>query len=328
MAFHDIELDRKVSLGSLVGDMGKTTVIELDGGGEQRVEHWPDSKIVANLGYYAKTTDKLKAVTTFKRARGHRANTWRFWHPLDYSTNPANDQTNAATVAATATDEVIGTGAVGVTQFQLVKRYVSGAVEKKTNIRKPIAGSVVVALDGTPQLAGWTVNLSTGVVTFSVAPANGVVVTAGCHFNYEVRFESDDTMVSIESARAGDVPDGLRIISVLDESILEEDFYPRGSSTQAVASALELTPQMGAFVRLNPSVNAVPLLLPDPTGWDLGGPYWKLQNLSGANTIDVKYNGVSIATIAVAGDAAGRDVVELWLGLDSTGTVVEWCVVT
>jgi uncharacterized protein (TIGR02217 family) len=90
-----------------------------------------------------------------------------------------------------ATDQQLGTGTGSLTTFALVKRYVSGAITHIRPITKPVAGTVLIALNGVNQATGWSVNTTTGIVTFTAAPANGVLVTAGFAFDVPVRFDTD-----------------------------------------------------------------------------------------------------------------------------------------
>jgi uncharacterized protein (TIGR02217 family) len=64
-----------------------------------------------------------------------------------------------------------------------VKRYTSGSQTWTRTITKPVAGTVRTALDGAEQLGGWSVDTTTGVVTFDSAPTAGVSVTAGFAFH-------------------------------------------------------------------------------------------------------------------------------------------------
>jgi uncharacterized protein (TIGR02217 family) len=68
-------------------------------------------------------------------------------------------------------------------------------------ITKPVAGSVLVFLDGVEQLAGWSVDVTTGIVTFSTAPAAGVEVAASFEFDVPARFDTDHMAVTIETFR-------------------------------------------------------------------------------------------------------------------------------
>ena len=317
MSYHDVELDRGYSFNSVISEEGSTAIVELSSGAEERIQRWGETRLVANLGYAVKTYDDLKAILAFKRQRGHRAHSFRFWNPLDYSTNAANTPSDTSASHVTNVDEVIGTGDASNKSFQLVKRYSDGAATIVRNLTKPIDGTIKVALNGVDQPSGWLPNLSTGVITFTSAPGNGVEVTAGCQFNDEVRFESDESAVSIDAYENGTVVGGLRVVSVMDGGIVNEEFPYRGSSTPTFGADLELTPQMGALVRLNPSTSGLSLILPDPSPYAEGGPHWLLQNLSGTDSFDVVYNGGTVATVAADGWC------ELWLGDDGTGGV-EW----
>jgi hypothetical protein len=68
-------------------------------------------------------------------------------------------------------------------------------------ITKPVAGSVHLYKDAVEQLFGWSVDVTTGVVTFSTSPAAGVQLTADFEFDVPVRFDTDHMAVTIESYR-------------------------------------------------------------------------------------------------------------------------------
>jgi uncharacterized protein (TIGR02217 family) len=82
-----------------------------------------------------------------------------------------------------------------------LKRYPSGSVIEVRTITKPVAGTVKVYLDGVEQLSGWSVDTTTGLVTFSIAPALSVEVTADFEFDVPVRFDTDHMAVTIETYR-------------------------------------------------------------------------------------------------------------------------------
>ena len=63
----------------------------------------------------------------------------------------------------------------------------------------------LVALNGVNQASGWTVDALTGIVTFTVAPANGVAVSAGFEFDVPVRFDSETMDVTLDFERLGSI---------------------------------------------------------------------------------------------------------------------------
>ena len=114
------------------------------------------------------------------------------------------DPYSRATIARSG-ELPIGTGDGITTAFQLVKRYASGSQTWVRAITKPVAGTVRIALDGAEQLGGWSVDTTTGVVTFATAPAEGVAITAGFEFDVPVRFDADALDVTLDLERLGSI---------------------------------------------------------------------------------------------------------------------------
>ena len=73
-------------------------------------------------------------------------------------------------------------------------------------IRKPVVGTVLVAKNDVAAPTGWTLDSTTGLITFTTAPAAGVVVTAGYEFDVPVRFEKDELDISVDAFEAGSIP--------------------------------------------------------------------------------------------------------------------------
>jgi len=96
---------------------------------------------------------------------------------------------------------VLGTGDDARTQFQLVKHYPSGSVIEVQTITKPVAGTVEVYLEGIEQASGWSVDATTGLVTFGTPPALDVGITADFAFDVPARFDTDHMAVTLESYR-------------------------------------------------------------------------------------------------------------------------------
>ena len=86
-----------------------------------------------------------------------------------------------------------------------MKRYESGAQAWVRRIVKPVAGTVRVARGGVEAASGWSVDATTGVVTFAAAPGAGVLVTAGFEFDVPVRFDTDRLDVTWDLDRLGSI---------------------------------------------------------------------------------------------------------------------------
>jgi uncharacterized protein (TIGR02217 family) len=68
-----------------------------------------------------------------------------------------------------------------------------------------VDGVVRIALGGVEQLSGWSVDTTTGLVTFNTAPGAGVSITAGFEFDVPVRFDTDALDVTLDLERLGSI---------------------------------------------------------------------------------------------------------------------------
>jgi uncharacterized protein (TIGR02217 family) len=97
----------------------------------------------------------------------------------------------------------IGTGTGALRSFQLARHYPSGGIVETRPITKPVAGSVRVYRNGVEATSGWSLDPTTGLVTFSTAPAAGVAIAADFAFDVPARFDSDQMDITIETFLLG-----------------------------------------------------------------------------------------------------------------------------
>jgi len=106
---------------------------------------------------------------------------FRLKHYVDFTTNNY-------TQAPTHTDQIL----VPITTkiFQLVRWYgpQNVATSPRRLIRKPVTGTVKIGVAGALVTTGFTIDHTTGLVTFASVP--GGQVTGGCEFDIPVRFEA------------------------------------------------------------------------------------------------------------------------------------------
>ncbi|MCT8999722.1 DUF2460 domain-containing protein [Chelativorans intermedius] len=198
MAFHEVRFPDDISRGARGGPERRTQIVELASGDEERNASWANSRRRYDVAYGIRRADDLATVVAFFEARNGRLYGFRFKDWADYkSCLPSG--------TPAPTDQLIGTGDGEATAFQLVKTYASGAQSWTRTIAKPVAGTVRVALDGAEQLGGWSVDATTGVVTFDMAPAMGAAVTAGFEFDVPVRFDTDALDVTLDLERLGSI---------------------------------------------------------------------------------------------------------------------------
>ena len=137
-------------------------------------------------------------MVAFFEARNGRLHGFRYKDWADYKSALPSQ-------AVTPTDQQIGTGTGSLQTFQLAKRYTSGAQTWVRTIAKPVTGTVRLALGMVEQLSGWTLDATTGVVTFTTAPGSGVIIRAGFEFDVPVRFDSDALDVTLDIERLGSI---------------------------------------------------------------------------------------------------------------------------
>lgn len=203
MSFHEIRFPTAISRGATGGPERRTDIVALGSGHEERNSRWADSRRSYNAGYGIKTLDDLHAVIAFFEERRGRLYGFRWKDHADFRSCPPSSP-------PTALDQTLGIGDGDTTSFQLVKHYGSAHAPWSRRIAKPVAGSVLVAVDGTPVTVGIDViaDPTTGLLTFAPEhiPAEGAVITAGFEFDVPVRFDTDKLEVSLQGFSHGAIP--------------------------------------------------------------------------------------------------------------------------
>jgi uncharacterized protein (TIGR02217 family) len=209
MSFHEILFPVDIALNSEGGPTRRTEIVVLVSGHEERNSPWAGSRRKFNAGYGVKSVNDIEDVIAFFEARHGKLYGFRFRDPFDYK---------SCRIAEThgPDDQLIGTGDGAETAFQLVKTYVSGAAAYGRPIKKPVAGSALIAVNGVPKTEGpdFSVDETNGVVTLSAPPPAGQSVTAGFLFDTPVRFDTDELRINLSAFKAGDIP-SIPLIEVL-----------------------------------------------------------------------------------------------------------------
>ena len=174
-AFDEVQFPTDISYGSAGGPEFSTEIIALASGHEQRNQNWSQSRERWNVAYGVKSQELLDELITFFYARKGKAVGFRFKNHADYE----------------AIGEAIGTGDGVEVDFQLSKTYISGSGSLVRDITKPVNGTETIYLDSAAQGSGYTLDTTTGIVTFDSAPGNGVTVYADFEFDVPMRFDTD-----------------------------------------------------------------------------------------------------------------------------------------
>ena len=312
MAFHDVRFPEEISYGSSFGPGFMTTMVKTRSGKPHRLSDWEQARHQYDVGMGVRKPDQLLEVKTFHMARSGGKDTFRFKDFADFNTAAdAGKWGDPSRDAVSATDVTHPVGGDGTTTtWQLVKIYSSGGFTKSRTITKPVAGTVVAAIDNATTTA-FTVNTSTGVVTFDTAPADGTSISFGFEFDVEVYFDSTADQwlsMSIDSFEAG----SLSIPLVEEKDTTSEShgiFWWGGASEATLDTASQI--YTGSFVNgrvqsLTVTGSNVVVRLADPANLTYGGPYLYLFS-SGSSTQPFElqdHNSVTLLADVDAGECA------------------------
>ncbi len=176
MGFHDIRFPVGISYGAVGGPRFSTTIQQLNSGHEQRNINWSAARREYRVDISPSRGDEWRALLDFFHARCGRAYGFRLKDFSDYQ----------------LIEGLIGSGDGSETAFQICKIYeAAGDWPHRRVLSKIAEGTITVTLDGVPAASGWTVELSTGVITFDVPPAIDELIEVSCEFDVPVRFDTD-----------------------------------------------------------------------------------------------------------------------------------------
>jgi len=196
MSFFETEFPRAIGYLAIGGPVFSTTTNEGFSGGEQRNRNWSQTRGIWTIDLQMKTQSFFDAVHAFFLAVGGQADAFRFFDHKDH----------------TATGQTLGTADGTNKIFQLLKNYVSGGRTYTRTITKPITAavidfqgnalpnSVVVYDNGSAKTltTDYTIDYTTGIITFVTAPTAGHAITADCQFHFPVRFMVDELKAQVE----------------------------------------------------------------------------------------------------------------------------------
>jgi len=182
----DVRLPEHWSRGSSAGEGWLTNVLRLASGEVDREERWDDPLGQYDIAHNIKTREEMADLRAFHKLRRGAARGFLLKNELEF--------TSAADGVSDPDDEdqPLGTGDGVETEFAIVKRYSDAGGSYDQPIKWPVAGTVVVAIDGVAVLpADFTVDRGDGTITFDVAPDEDAVLTCGFEFDVPVRFVDD-----------------------------------------------------------------------------------------------------------------------------------------
>lgn len=180
--FDDVRLSPDIEQGAQGGPQFNTTILTLSSGAEVRNQNWSRSKATYDISYGVTDSDdpddSYASVIAFFFARGGMARGFRFKDWLDF-----------VATAQTCSGLANGTNHV----FQLQKTYSSGGVSYARKVTRPVSGTLNVYDNAVLKtvVTDYTIDFTTGIITFTTAPTSGHTITADFEFDVPVRFNVD-----------------------------------------------------------------------------------------------------------------------------------------
>ncbi len=176
MNFYEILFPDNISVGAVGGPSFATTISTTNNKNEVRSSNWSSGrnlyKINCNILSDSQIADLLSLFNIcLGKAVGFRLK--------DYSD-------------FIAISSIIATGDGVIKIFQLVKQYNFGGYSYTKIIYKPVINSVKLYVNNVQIQTGFSIDFSTGIITFLQPLAVGVLLTADFNFDVPVRFNADN----------------------------------------------------------------------------------------------------------------------------------------
>jgi len=181
--FHEVRLPTDFE-GISGGPMFSTQITTLASGKEVRVQQWSRARRKFTFSFGGRPNTDIDRLREFYVLRcgpayGFRMKDWSDYKVTDASlTNPYPSNT-----------------------AQLIKTYSDSAANATRIINKPVAGTVTIKKNGVnfPSSGNWTLDTTTGIVTFTSTPLNTDVFLWSGEFDVPVRFSNDQFSVEQNS---------------------------------------------------------------------------------------------------------------------------------
>lgn len=198
--FDEVRLPVEVERGARGGPGFLTTISLLASGREQRVQKWEVDRGRWDIGYGVQTREEALVVRDFFMARRGRARGFRFRDWGNYTSYNFDTQAHVQQPTTEEADQ-------SETIFQMAYDYIdSGSFMYRKAVYKPVASTIKVYIEGVEATSGWTVDSTSGLITFSTPPFDGAEVTWTGEFDLPVRFDTDQIEYEVRTKNVIEFP--------------------------------------------------------------------------------------------------------------------------
>lgn len=170
-----VEFPHDISENSEGSTTFQTAITQVDSGFEQRLSRWDEPIMEYNVAYGVRTMEQLHDLMAMFRATKGQLFAFLYKDYWDFTSSFAIGVEARIPEPITNLDQVLVPAAGTDVQFevQIIKTYTLGVTTALRTVTKPVTGTLVVALDGTPlvETTDYTVDYTTGIISFVQAAA-------------------------------------------------------------------------------------------------------------------------------------------------------------
>jgi len=316
MGFHEDVFPLGVEYGTTGGPEYNTSIVELDSGAEERVQRWSASRRRYDLVKEVDTPEMIADIIDFFEARQGRTHGFLFKDWSDYTTGTDHTGTPGQ-------DVQIGTGDGTETEFQLIKKYsrLSGSIIRNRTIIKPKSGTVLIYVNSVlkTETTDYTINYTTGIVTFNTAPTNTHPIHAGFEFYVPVRFDVDLLAIEISEYASRAIRTLPLVEDVSEVTTPEEIFYGGATDLGTISSTPILVTLLdGSAISFTCNSASKEIWLPSLDDMVPGAFHFSFTN-KGTTSLDIKNRDGSSLVVACPGS---NTTVYVFVGVDENLTKV------
>ncbi len=211
MAHYDsVILPTTIEIGAETSPLMATDVVFFDSGYRAVNSRWSQGLRRLSISYTENVAVIEEILRIFQAVDG-RVNSFLVRDWGDWNTSQGHMDTDNAInnvqpidqpMLNTVTLTFAGDGSTKL--YQMGKNYVKGLASQFRYIKKPQSGTVKVAVNGVQLVEGpdFTVDYSTGLVLFAVAPISSALVTWGGAFYVPVAFTRDELPMTVDAFTA------------------------------------------------------------------------------------------------------------------------------
>jgi uncharacterized protein (TIGR02217 family) len=186
MSYVDIRLSESIEQNANFKYLNNTSIVTTSSGAEQRNANWSQFRLSADVSYPIQRKETLQEIIDHYILMRGQLFSFPFKNWDMFRIGDPRDNTY----------QRIGFGDGSTVGFQIKKLFELGAINYEKDILKPATGGKVY-IDGVLQTitTDYTIDLLTGIITFTSAPANLAEIQYCGEFYVPMRYASDSLNV-------------------------------------------------------------------------------------------------------------------------------------